>query len=178
MKLSRALQTVKEMFSQREYSNIYEDDDFLYAENTTNSNENKKSNLVCVFKRIIIKPDTNEVKEIVKILNEKKINHGLIIIENEPTNCATKTLAQNKTIGIKIETFPVDNLQFNITKHSLYCPHRQLSAKESFDFKKKWGDNIPLLLKSDPICKFFNFQAGRIIEVKRENNYVSYRIVS
>lgn len=174
MKLSKALQTVKEMFSQRNYTNITEDDDFLYSNMT---DEGKNTCLICVFKKIIVKPDTNEVKEIIKILNDKKINHGLIIIENEPTNCASKTISQNKTIGIKIETFPIDNLQFNITKHSLYYPHRQLSAKESYEFKKKWGDNIPVILRNDPISKFFNFQVGRIIEVKRENDYISYRIV-
>lgn len=171
MKLSKAIETVKEMFSQRGYSAIKEDVDFLYA----NSSDDKE--IVCVFKKIILKPDTNDVKEIFKILNDKKINHGLIIIENEPTNCASKTIIQNKISGVKIETFQIDTLQINITKHSLYYPHRELSVKESISFKKKWGDNIPVILKSDAISKFFNFQVGRIIEISRENGYVSYRIV-
>lgn len=172
MSLSRALETIKEMFVHREYNDIKEDDKFLYA---TKPNDGE---LICVFKKIINKPDTDEVKEIFKILNDKKINHGLIIIENEPTNCATKTISQNKIIGTKVEIFRVDCLQFNITKHSLYCPHKQLSVKESIEFKKKWGDNLPLILRTDPVCKFFNFQSGRIIEITRENNYVSYRLVS
>lgn len=171
MKLTKAFETLKEMFAQRDYKNVEEDDKFLYA--TTCDNKE----IVCVFKKVFLKPDTNDVKEIFKILHEKKINHGIIIIENEPTNCASKTIAQNKISGIKIEIFRLDTLQFNITKHFLYCPHRQMSTRESIEFKGKWKENIPVILKSDPISKFFNFQVGRIIEVTRDNNYVSYRIV-
>ena len=76
-----------------------------------------------------------------------------------------------------IELFNVDDLQFNITKHILVPLHKKLNKEECKEFKEQYGSSIPVLLKSDPVCRFYNFQKGDIIQITRRNSFVSYRIV-
>ena len=45
------------------------------------------------------------------------------------------------------------------------------------NFKKKYGEDIPIIMKSDPISRFYGYERGDIIKVTRKNGYVMFRIV-
>ena len=45
------------------------------------------------------------------------------------------------------------------------------------NFKKKYTDDIPIILKSDPISRFYGYERGDIIKVTRKSGYVMFRIV-
>ena len=83
----------------------------------------------------------------------------------------------NTLPNITFELFSLDNLQYNITKHRYVRPHIKLTKSEQEEFRQKMGTDIPLLLKTDPICRFYNFEKGDIIKIIRKDNFISYRIV-
>jgi len=115
-------------------------------------------------------------------------NHCIIVHRNTITPVAKKIVEEeNKDIDgngsreIKIELFNVDELQYNITKHYLVPKHVVMykhNTPEWMEFKKKYQtDKFPVIMKSDPIVRFYNFEKGDIIKVTRKNGFVAYRIV-
>ena len=123
-----------------------------------------------------IKFNVRTAEHCVHFLESKAIKH-VIIVYNESITCfARKVLDTSYTINI--EYFPASALEVNITQHILQ-PLRftALSKINALKFKKKWGENFPKMLKSDPICKYFNFSKGSIIEIERRDNTIIYRIV-
>ena len=76
-----------------------------------------------------------------------------------------------------IELFEHKTLRYNITKHRLVPKHTALSKKASHQFKEKYGTKIPILLRTDPIVQFYNFQRGDIIRIDRQDGFVTFRII-
>jgi DNA-directed RNA polymerase I, II, and III subunit RPABC1 len=115
------------------------------------------------------------VKDCIKTLEEGDIKHCIIVYKNNITSSAKRVIGN--FIDTSFELFTVTELQFNITKHYLVPLHIKLSESNASDFIKKMGVDIPVLLKTDPVCRFYNFPRGAIIQVTRKDNSISYRIV-
>ena len=80
----------------------------------------------------------------------------------------------------KIELFHVDELQYNITTHYLVPKHEihcKKGTKECLKFKKTYSDNFPILLRNDPISRFFDYEKGDVIRITDSDGFVSFRIV-
>jgi DNA-directed RNA polymerase subunit H (RpoH/RPB5) len=163
--------TIGEMFNQREYSDIVEtDDDCLVAIKTD-------GNQVCVFKNVVEKLNVDEIHNHISILQNKDINHGIIIYEGMPTPAVKNVIANTPELKLNIELFHADDLQYNITKHRLVPKHIKLDKDESKVFKDRHGTDIQILLKTDPITRFYDFAKGDIIKIIRRDGFPSYRIV-
>ena len=77
----------------------------------------------------------------------------------------------------KIELFTFQQMLFNITHHRLFRAHILLKGTDRSEFIKKYGKQIPKILYTDPVVKYFNYTSGDILKIIRKNNYISYRIV-
>lgn len=115
------------------------------------------------------------IKDCAKILTYNNIGYSILVYGDSITSSARKVL--NTLPNITFELFSLDNLQYNITKHRYVRPHIKLTKSEQEEFTQKMGTDIPLLLKTDPICRFYNFEKGDIIKIIRKDNFISYRIV-
>ena len=115
------------------------------------------------------------VKDCIKTLEAGDIKHCIIVYKNNITSSAKRVIGN--FIDTSFELFTVTELQLNITKHHLVPAHIMLSESDASDFTKKMGIDIPILLKTDPVCRFYNFPRGSIIQVVRKDNSISYRIV-
>lgn len=170
-KINRAIATTKEMMVQRGFSIIKETEEHIVYKN----NKHRK---VLIFKTLILKFNTDKVKECISIINEQKIKQCIVIYTECITPMAKKLV--KTSIEHSIELFNLSELQYNITKHRLVPKHIRLTLDESKEFKKRFGSKHPTLLKTDPISRFYNFKRGDIIRVIRSsngNNYIAYRIV-
>ena len=168
--LSKIIQNnCKNMLSDRKYKYIKEEDNISIF-----SNGNKS--YICLFLILFEKLDVSNVKNIINILNNKKLNHAIILYKTDITSYAKKIIDNIKKEFI-IETFYEKKMLFNITKHRLVPKHTELSVEESKKFIKQYGKKFPVILKSDPISKYYNFKKGSIIKIVRKNNYIMYRIV-
>ncbi len=168
--LSKIIQNnCKNMILARKYKYIKEEDNIMLF------SKNNKS-FICLFLIMFDKLDVSNVKNIINTLNNKNLNHAIIIYKTDTTSYAKKIINNIKKEFV-IETFFEKNLLYDITKHRLVPKHIELSNEESKKFIKDYGKKFPVILKTDPICKYYNFKKGNIIKIIRNNNYIIYRIV-
>jgi DNA-directed RNA polymerase I, II, and III subunit RPABC1 len=164
------VKTILEMFEQRDYSDISLDDTYITA-------IKEDGNVVKAFINTIQKLNVTEIQGCISKLQEEKINHGLIVYNGVPTSVVKVIISNIEELGIHLEIFQQCDLQYNITKHILVPKHIKLAKDESSQFKTNYGINIPVLLKTDSVCKFYDFSKGDIIKVIRRDGFVSFRIV-
>lgn len=142
------------------------------------------------FKETILSIDNNEdiyisfinkkvgVKEIkINILDklEGKEYKSLIII----TKCKLNSYVMNKLKNIdkEIEIFLYSNLYINLIDHFLVPKHQILDKKYENLIKDKFNSKLPLIKKTDPICRYYNCKVGQVLKIYRKNE-IYYRLVS
>ena len=161
--------TLLSMLSQRGYKDINDSStQYLIA--------TKKNKNICVFLEVVAKLNTAEIQKYINMLNTMGSNHCILVYKTN-TPSVKNIIKEANNIGLEIELFTEDELQYNITEHVLVPTHKALNKRDCKEFKDKHGSQVPVLLRTDPICRFYNFRKGSIIKVTRRNGFVAYRIV-
>ena len=84
----------------------------------------------------------------------------------------------------KVQCFHINRLITNITHHSLVPKHEVLSDGEIHELKKSLRldtvNKLPVILKSDPIAKYFNMLDGDVCRItrpsKNSGTHICYRV--
>lgn len=158
------------MLSQRGYSIIDKDEEQILGV--------KNGKQLCVFLINTPKFNVERIQEYISIMRKLDVNHSIIVFKNTATPVAKKAIDESS--DITIELFQEIELQFNITTHYLVPKHELAftkGTKSAIDFKVKYSDKFPILLKNDPICRFYGYNKGDIIKVTRRDGNVMFRIV-
>lgn len=121
------------------------------------------------------KMNIESIKEFVHFLETTGIRHGLIVYQQTITS-STKKVIEN-LFQFKIELFEQKELLYDLTLFRYFCKHEKVDSKEASELKKKYGTSMPILLRIDPVVRYFDFQRGDIIRIYRRNNTLSYRLV-
>ena len=108
-------------------------------------------------------------------MHKMEYKHCIIIYSGSSTPMATKLA--DSSVEIEIELFTEAELQYNITKHRLVPLHRKLPDEEAEQFKKTYGLKFPVILRTDPISRFYHYKRGDVIKIERKGGFISYRIV-
>ena len=125
------------------------------------------------------------IKDFISGLHEKKARNGIIITSIPLSSKSEKEI--QKLLAYNIYTFTEDEMSYDPTEHYLTPEHIALSADEQREFLSKNGlniDQLPIILNTDMISRYYGFQTGQIIKINRVNLYdtivqnsVSYRAV-
>ena len=115
------------------------------------------------------------VKEMISIMNEYNIRHGVMVYQNSITSSARKAL--DLLYQYRIELFALHELQYDITKHMYFCPHEKIEDLTELGFLKSQISKLPRILISDPVVRFFGFAKGDIVRIRRPNHTIAYRVV-
>jgi DNA-directed RNA polymerase I, II, and III subunit RPABC1 len=169
---ARVRQTLLEMFDQRGYMDIDASE-----ENRILAFEKDTKEQVCAFSVIIQKLNVAEIKTYITAMQAAGINHFILVYEGNTTSAVNSVVNNAPKLKMNIELLEADYLQINITKHKLVPQHILLDRKEAFNFKKKYGMKIPVLLRTDPVSRFYNFQKGSIVKIVRRDGDIAYRTV-
>ena len=199
--LYNAWRTCLEMASDRGYiinksynSINYSEFKFLLQDKNHNidiicDNNSINSSKILYIKFILglrIKPSSiKEVfEEIKNKISDDKELELTIILKNEPNNSILK-LQQDQSYG-KIQILWCKKLQFNITKHELVPKHEKLNEYDSERLLERYSlqskFQLPILLRDDPVSKYYNYQNGDIIKItntktSQNEKYIFYRCV-
>ena len=128
-----------------------------------------------------IKP-TN-IRDLLNNLAHSEILNVIIIVKKKPNNTILKLIKDYS--HIQLEFFWIYELQKDITehkyvpKHILLTPEEVAVMKQNYNIKSNY--EIPVMLKSDPVSKFYGFKKGDICKIIRKSYSVGesiyYRIV-
>jgi DNA-directed RNA polymerases I, II, and III subunit RPABC1 len=182
--LSNVYKTVIEMLNDRhyntsEYSNQLSIEDIKkkYLHNNleiiVKHNNNQKQLIILFYNE---KFGISDVNKLIEYLKEKKLNNVILVVKEKLTSFGLKAL---KNSEINYEIFLRKNLMFNITKHILVPKHIILSKDEKNKLLKTLQcklDQLPKILKTDPISKYFNALTGQVFKIYRKNE-IYYRVV-
>ena len=157
----------RKMLENRLYSFVRENDEYkVYF----NPEENKN---VIVFLQNEDKLNINSINIYIRLMEEEKTNHCVIIYLYAVTPHAKKAIENLNEYDI--ELFSRDELQYDITEHRLFRKHIKTDSEEKMEIQK-YGKNIPIILKTDPISRYYHFKTGDIIRIERRD-YTMYRRV-
>ena len=169
--------TLYEMMSDRNYTYI----------NNINENilkfKNIQNETLLIYNTEDDKTGVKTIKRVSEMINEHDIKH-LIFIYKKVITIFAKNLLDELLESIYIEIFSENELSYNVSKHCLVPKHRALMKSELNDillYYKCSLNNFPIILKTDPISRYYDFKRGQLIEVTRSSEtngiYKSYRLV-
>lgn len=165
--IEKASCIVKQMLSDRKYE-LDDQEEFTFQ--SIADKEKKVKVFFCVGTKLNI--DT--MKSFVAILQKNNFHHAIIIYDNVITSSTRKLL--DHLWDIHVEVFHIDEMQFNLTHHSLYAKHELLDT-EGLQEIKHLMKKLPIILKTDPVVRYFDFQKHSVLKIYRLDGTISYRIV-
>ena len=115
----------------------------------------------------------NDLKKFLSSIEKDEEYKHIIFIFKEKINNNNEKNIQDLLEGVTYEIFPIKNLLFNITKHSYVPKHELLSTDEASDIMKRYSiknkSQFPIILKSDPVARYYDFKPGQLIKVYRSS---------
>jgi DNA-directed RNA polymerase I, II, and III subunit RPABC1 len=105
------------------------------------------------------------IDEIRSFAAEENKYSALIIIYDDDITPSAKVAKSRK-----MQLFHINELAFNITKHVLVPEHQLLSSSEADAFFEKLRakkEDLPRILATDPVIKYYGWSVGRLVRVKR-----------
>jgi DNA-directed RNA polymerase I, II, and III subunit RPABC1 len=135
-----------------------------------------EANRIAVLYMCFNKINIEHIRSMTLFTDENYFYKIIIVYENIITTPAKSILG---LLGENIEIFSVDELQYNITRHSLVPRHEKLLEDEKNKIIKKYGgiDKFPKLLSGDPIAKYYGYVVNDMVKIYRKNNEIVYRMV-
>lgn len=99
----------------------------------------------------------------------------ILVLVERLTAPNLRTIAEHtKKLGVKasLQTFLLDDLQFNPTKHSLVPKHELITDERAIESlvercQVKTRYMLPIILRTDPIARYFGAKAGQIMKITR-----------
>lgn len=135
--------------------------------------------VICLFAEAFSDYDLNITyicKKIISFLSNHKlwcyINKSIIICPDDVDNKINRKIKEEIYI---IETIPYSRLLYNPTKHIDAVKHEKIKFFEQKH--KKYSLKLPIILKSDPISKWYDYNINDIIKIIRSDNEIFHRIV-
>jgi DNA-directed RNA polymerase I, II, and III subunit RPABC1 len=164
---NRVIETLKEMLEQRGYT--VEDK----SEGMIGSKRGRSS--IIVFFNLAPKVNNERIQDYITRMTNLDVKHSIIVYTDSVTSQAQKVIDELQ--DMRMELFHMNSLRYNITKHRLVPKHTQLTKAEAKAFKETYGTKIPILMYTDPVARFYDFQRGDVIRVNRPNGFVCFRVV-
>ena len=121
------------------------------------------------------KTNIGMMKEYMIDIHKNEAQWVIIIYGNEITPSAKKICKIQKNISIQL--FSTNEFITNITKNCTSCKHSKLVGNKKREITSLYGENLPELLETDAVSKYYWYQPDDIIEIIRDDCEVYYRKV-
>ena len=155
----------------------------------TNFYENDEGKRILVYYADVSPESTqlgvNEVSDAIVDMVKWKLKDAVIITGKSLSPSAVKHVAG--LISYNIQIFLEEEMSYDPTEHFLVPIHTPLTLKEQRDFLEENDisiDQLPIMLTSDIMARYYGLRGGRIVKIVRTNMYqtmiiksLSYRAV-
>jgi DNA-directed RNA polymerase subunit H (RpoH/RPB5) len=160
--MEKALKTITEMFYDRSLFDYYYKDVYEASLSFVVNDDCKYIILPCNEQTCIIFDLKKKVSSLDDIIQKYK---HIILVTNEPI--------KESYDDIKLETFLLDELVFNISKHCYVPKHTLVDKKNANRILKDYNIQSPLLLPHillhDPMAKYIGATKGDIVKIERNS---------
>lgn len=203
-KYYKACKVIKQMLEDRGYSPVNESDELWLINEFEQAEFDPICNLIIDSPHLFQNSETSDILTIAfntdeklkqkdfstkyyKLISESNSTcHHLILIHKDgafgPMAAKYKKILATK--GIKFETFCYEELQYNLTLHSYVPKHKVLTNEEKKDLFQRYKINetqLPQILSTDPVVRYYGANPGMVIEITRRSDtcgrYVTFRLV-
>tara|TARA_Y100000385_G_C13064416_1_gene626000 strand:+ start:1075 stop:1683 length:609 start_codon:yes stop_codon:yes gene_type:complete len=114
----------------------------------------------------------NDLKKFLSTIEKDEEYKHIIFIFKEKINNNNEKNIKDLLDGVTYELFPIKNLLFNITKHSYVPKHELLSVDQANNIMTNYSikkSQFPIILKTDPVARYYDFKSGQLIKVYRSS---------
>jgi DNA-directed RNA polymerase I, II, and III subunit RPABC1 len=135
------------------------------------------------IKPTVIKACIEEIRSLYSHLKSIDI---VLVLKIEPNHSIYKIEKEKNDKDYSVQIMHCKQLQMNVTKHCLVPSHRRIDESEASDLMRLYNltsrNQFPLLLKEDPVARYYNFKSGDIIcitsnSISMNYGYCYYRCV-
>lgn len=172
----RWIQTLREMLIDRQYSDFEEDiDNILINKTTVCKNRDGQLLLLGYLDQSQVSGNVgkNDVKAIMdENMKPQNINHAILILDRVTLTPSAKTDILNMFPEIIVESFSVNDLLINITRHEKVPKHILLSEAEMQEILVKYKatkDKMPKIAFHDPVARYLGMLPGDMCKIERRS---------
>jgi len=158
------MQTLSEMLLDRGYADVHQED----STRVSAADGDHAVQAVCT---LADGADARVGIKSVRALKRQFPTMGRLIIvsENGATPFLNTQLPQCE--GVHVEVFSAKQMMRNVSRHSAVPPHEALSEEAAAALLRAIGvtgkDALPILLRSDPIVRYYDWPSGTVIRIHR-----------
>ncbi|EFP80556.1 DNA-directed RNA polymerases II 24 kDa polypeptide (RNA polymerase II subunit 5) [Puccinia graminis f. sp. tritici] len=122
------------------------------------------------------------MRKFISILDEKKLESGILIYSQAMTPSANKVIA-SMAQQFTLEAFQEAELLVNITRHIMVPKHEVMKPEEKKALLARYrlkDTQLPRIQLSDPVARYYGLKRGQVVRITRPSEtagrYVSYRL--
>lgn len=96
----------------------------------------------------------------------------VILVAAALSAATTKALAAEAALqGVAMEVFSLQDMQYNVTRHSLVPEHQRVPPQEEAELLKTLNVTnrfqLPIILNTDPVARYLHLRHGELVRVLR-----------
>jgi len=123
------------------------------------------------------KLNIDALKEVITTLESYQAKHCFLVYTNVMTSSAKKALLH--IFQYQFEIWNIKELQYDLTEHYLYVPHRKVDPEEYPQHFTQVSviQQLPKISKNDAVVRLFAFEKNDVLQIQRKDGSLAYRIV-
>jgi DNA-directed RNA polymerase I, II, and III subunit RPABC1 len=164
--------------------NIINGNDEMFLLNKKND---KDSKIYVFLPELNTKIGVYIIKQYIKEMHDTKVRRSIVVVKDAVTAFAKqvfKDAARDTVFPVVIECFKENELLIDKLNHVLVPRHELISDEEKKEILKIYRakeTQLPKILSSDPIVRYFGASKGQVFKITRfsesSGEYIYYRIV-
>jgi len=148
----------------------------------THKVEDEDSKIFVFFPKISTKLGVFTIRQYIKEMQDNEVDQAIVVVKDAITAFAKKVFIEAKPLVI--ECFKENELLIDKLSHALVPKHEIITdeeKKELLDIYKAKDGQLPKMLTSDPIARYFGGRKGQVFKITRPSEssgeYIHYRII-
>jgi len=164
---------------------VEDEEDFVSStdeEFLTHKIDDEDTKIFVFFPSISAKVGVTTIRQYIKEMQDNNVDQAIVVVKDAITAFAKQVFIEAKPLVI--ECFKEKELYVDKLKHVLVPKHEFLSEEEKnelLQIYKAKESQLPKMLSSDPIARYFGARKGQVFKITRSSetsgDYIYYRIV-
>jgi DNA-directed RNA polymerase I, II, and III subunit RPABC1 len=153
------------------------DEEFL-----THKIDDEDSRIFVFFPKISSKVGVFTIRQYIKEMQDNEVEQAIVVVKDAITAFAKQVFVEAKPLVI--ECFKENELLVDKLNHVLVPKHELMTEEEKKELLKIYKakeSQLPKMLSSDPIARYFGARKGQVFKITRgsesSGDYIYYRIV-